>query len=393
MKIINLFNLLILTIILSSFSTYAVDTLEYENKYLAMDNYFLGTDSNIYIDYVWDHSISNNSLIGKSLSSINVENLHQDSLLRLILLSSNNSSNVQKLKMKFLTRLVSTNRVSNRVTLLLLNYKDIFEKIFGESIISEILLRNRNIQNIYTELGQRSNTPDNKEIKNIFTNSPELRNGGIKLFLFCRTNRKFPCRFLMKNSNNEVVLDSTGEIWSQKALASSKHDYPFNVRNGNTPTGIFKINSVMPKANRKLVYGKFRRFILEFIPKSKNEKIYKSYLPSSSLNKTWWKENLIAREVGRNLFRIHGTGLRSKDVNATFYPFVRTSGCVAQRENSYQNNKYIDQRHLLDTAMLSMGLDNIYQNETKIKGLLYIVNINNKEQEVSLTELKNIIQP
>src|SRR5690606_14102858 len=102
-------------------------------------------------------------------------------------------------------------------------------------------------------------------------------------------------------------------IWTNPALASSARGIPSYSRNGNTPAGILTIDSVMPSADQQLSFGKFRRMILNFIPKSKNEVLTKKLLPESSHQNGWWKPAVVARDVGRNLLRIHGTGKINKD--------------------------------------------------------------------------------
>ena len=155
----------------------------------------------------------------------------------------------------------------------------------------------------------------------------------------------------------------------------------------NTPQGIHTIDSVMPSADAQMSFGKFRRLILNFIPKSKNEVLTKSLLPESSLNSDWWKSAVVSRDIGRNLLRIHGTGKINVDKQTPYYPFMRTSGCIAQRENTYDGVTYRDQRHLLDTVMKALDLAAIYENETQAKGILYLMEIDDKNAPVTLEDL------
>jgi len=192
---------------------------------------------------------------------------------------------------------------------------------------------------------------------------------------------------VMKNVHGEVVRDEDGIIWSHKSLASSARGLPSYTRNGNTPTGILTIDSVMPVADQQMSFGKFRRMILNFIPKSKNESLMKSLLPSSSHNQDWWKSSVTARDIGRNLFRIHGTGKLNQDPTVPYYPFMRTAGCIAQRENSYDGITYKDQRELLDAIMVAMNMEPNYENEIKVKGILYLVEIDDKNAPVELEDL------
>lgn len=209
----------------------------------------------------------------------------------------------------------------------------------------------------------------------------------VKIFMFCRTNRLFPCLMVMKNVHGEAVRLEDGTLWSNPSLASSSKGLPSYSRNGNTPEGVLSIDSVMPTADQQMSFGKFRRFILNFIPKSKNEVLLKSLLPASSKDADWWRNSVVSRDMGRNLLRIHGTGKINVDKETPYYPFMRTSGCIAQRENTYDGVTFKDQRDLLDSVMKAMDLAAIYENETHVKGLLYLVEIDDKNAPVALDDL------
>jgi hypothetical protein len=231
-------------------------------------------------------------------------------------------------------------------------------------------------------------------VEDLFHNTPDVTtymNGeyvkSVKIFMFCRTNRLYPCLMVMKNVHGDAVRNEEGKLWSNPALGSSARGLPSYVRNGNTPAGIHTIDSVMPYADATLSFGKFRRMILNFIPKSKNESLIKSLLPTSSHETDWWKPGIVARDIGRNLIRIHGTGKINTDKNTPYYPFMRTSGCIAQRENTYDGVTYKDQRNLLDSIMMAMDLDKTYENETNIKGILYLVELDDTNAPVTLEDL------
>jgi hypothetical protein len=112
---------------------------------------------------------------------------------------------------------------------------------------------------------------------------------------------------VMKDINDQPIREASGALWVHPSLASSSRGLPSYTRNGNTPAGIFTIDSVMPVADQQISYGKNRRMILNFVPAAKNEELIKSLLPPSSHDKEWWKTSVVARDIGRNLFRIHGT--------------------------------------------------------------------------------------
>jgi len=211
---------------------------------------------------------------------------------------------------------------------------------------------------------------------------------GVKLYLILSKNRKSPGFFILKDHANRWVTTESGELWSQIALASSRHDLPFYSANGQTPQGIMTIDGVMPEANNQSLFGKNRRLVINFIPRSEDNETLKSFLPQEHQELDWWKQSIIARDIGRRYFRIHGTGVKCQDESASFYPFVRTSGCIAQRE---VEGKFNDQRILLNHLMRAMDLETDFENETLIKGVLKVVELKHRESAISLKDIELLI--
>ena len=96
---------------------------------------------------------------------------------------------------------------------------------------------------------------------------------------------------------------------------------------------------------------------------------------------------MVARDAGRNLLRIHGTGKINTDPSTPYFPFMRTSGCIAQKENTYEGVTYQDQRELLDDVMLAMDMEPEFNNGPKIKGILYLMDLDDKSAPVTLEDL------
>ena len=61
--------------------------------------------------------------------------------------------------------------------------------------------------------------------------------------------------------------------------------------------------------------------------------------------------------------------------------------CIAQRENTYDGVTYNDQRVILDKIMSAMDLVPSYENEPNVKGILYFIEIDDKNADVSLDDL------
>jgi hypothetical protein len=207
----------------------------------------------------------------------------------------------------------------------------------------------------------------------------------LRIYVFCRQNRAYACRMIIRDKFGAIHAQA-GKYFSTPVLAKSSRDLPSSIRNGQTPQGVHTINSVMPEANRQIAFGKFRRVILNFVQKSAIEAETKEFLPAFQYSKLWWKKASIARDVGREFLRIHGTGSRSLG-DRTYYPHVPTSGCISTREGKYQGVSYTDQRKVLDALMRASYLDVDFNNELKIKGALYLVEIDNKKAPVSREDL------
>lgn len=223
------------------------------------------------------------------------------------------------------------------------------------------------------------------------TKPDNYRNGEyektVRLFLFCRNDRSYPCLFAMKDIWGEFVRKNDGELWTLPALAKSKRGITYNKTNGNTPTGVHTIDSVMPTANRQPAFGKFRRLILNWIPKENNKDLTTELLPKSHKRLQWWRQASIARDVGRKYLRIHGTGRFNSEADSTFYPHVPTSGCISTREGNYPEDTYIDQRKILDQMMIASQMAPVFTNEVNLKGVLFVVNLDKKKLPVTKKDL------
>ena len=222
-----------------------------------------------------------------------------------------------------------------------------------------------------------------KYAKGRYKNSP-------RIYMLCRDKRKYPCLMVIKKSNGEFLTENNSSaLWTQPALGYSWRLKKYNQTNGNTPSGVLRVDGVMPEADQTSIFGKYRRLILNFVAPSEDETNHKYLLPASSHTATWWREAVAARDIGRGLFRIHGSGLMSSPFS-TYHPFVATSGCVAKRENTYSGITYQDQRLILDALMQAADLEPTYENESKIRALLYIINIDDRKGPVRLEDLKRL---
>jgi hypothetical protein len=211
---------------------------------------------------------------------------------------------------------------------------------------------------------------------------------GIQLFLFCRKSRNYPCLMALKDSRGRPVRDLQGKLWTHPALASSALNLPSSVRNGHTPEGVYTIDGVMPTTDNRFGYGSNRRLILNFIRATIGERLLLSLLPDSSTSENWWRASVIGRDVGRTDLRIHGTGEINMWPGTPWYPYIRTAGCVAQLEGTYNGVTYNHQRILLDKIMLASNLAPTYANEARIRGIFYVIDIDDERSPVKSEDLE-----
>ncbi len=287
--------------------------------------------------------------------------------------------------------------ISRRALYLLLNHREDLFAHYGPEIYDQLNDVARFDLHDYNQ-AQNITSMSQDQARAMFWNAPDASNflngqyaDGIRLFMFCRHNRNYPCLMVMKDKWGMPVREN-GEVWTQPAMAASSRGIPYNITNGNTPAGVHLINGVMPYADQQLSFGKFRRIIMNFVPMSSNdEHLTRSLLNEAVHDLPFWRQANVARDVGRDLLRIHGTGRINDDPTSAHYPFRKTSGCVSKREGSYPEGDYQDQRLMLDTMMQSLGLEAAYNNETKIKGIFTIAELDNQAAPVSREEVLNLL--
>lgn len=271
----------------------------------------------------------------------------------------------------------SLNNYIQSIDLVTLTRKDIFH-LFNFLSFLKLDLREKIELTFHDEYALFLEATSTKSIN--FHETQELldfKTNQLTIFAILKKDRMVPGVLVVRAPDGKFVLNKNQEsIWSIPILGMSGRGLPFHHSNGNTPTGIFTIDSVMPEANKNYDFGQFRRLIVNFIPKSTDESSITKYLPENHKDKSWWKPSVVGREMGRELLRIHGTGRVNLNPFTSYFPFVPTSGCLATNEaNLLGFKRSTDQRLLLDCLMSALNLPVIYENESKIHGLLYVIEL------------------
>lgn len=296
-----------------------------------------------------------------------------------------------------LTAVLETNQIERRSLYLLLNHREDLFAHYGPEIYDRLNdIARYDLHDYMTAQNFVSMTTE--QARAMFWNAPDgvdVMNGhyadGIRLFMFCRKDRNFPCTMIMKDKWGMPVREN-GVIWTQPAMAASSRGIPYNITNGNTPAGVHLMNGVMPSADQQLSFGKFRRIILNFVPESNDdESLTRALLNQNVHALPFWRQANVARDVGRDLLRIHGTGRLNDDPTSAHYPFRKTSGCISKREGRYPEATYTDQRAMLDMMMRAQDLEPIYANEVAIKGIFTIAELDDQAAPVTREEVLDLL--
>lgn len=267
------------------------------------------------------------------------------------------------------------NKFDEKELLLIYYFQNSFSKPFNDTLMATIsheLYKKWHFASLSTNF---SNFSKNHMIQlGKFMKNRE----GVRVILFLRRNRNYIGRVCLMDNSGNIVLEK-----NIQALSKGRENKPFYVPNGQTPTGIYSINSVMPKADQRELFGEFRRLKLDFV----SREVIENDFDETLLEHHFWKEGIVANYLGRSLLRIHGTGLRNKNPFKKYHPFVTTSGCVSMCET----NEVKGQRELLDMLMDDLGLSKTFQNEEKIQGTLAVVELDDQKGHVSLEDIKSLI--
>jgi hypothetical protein len=204
----------------------------------------------------------------------------------------------------------------------------------------------------------------------------DFKNQKLTVFALLKADRTKPGVLLVRAPDGHFMTNKSHHVWSIPILGLSRRGLPFNHSNGCTPTGVYTLDAVMPLADKNFEFGEFKRLIVNFIKASPDEIEARKLLPKDHHQLNWWKPSVVGRELGRSLLRIHGTGRKNLNPLTSFYPFVPTSGCLATNESAFFGlKKARDQRLLLDTLMSALNMPPSDDNESKIHGLLYVVEL------------------
>lgn len=228
------------------------------------------------------------------------------------------------------------------------------------------------------------------------------------MYVLCRPNREVLCLALVKDRNGKF-LKRGNQLWSTPLLLQSLRNLDWYFTNGRTPQGIYRMEGVSTQPDDELfhAYGQFSLVNLfvpfedgvqSFLPNQKGKftgdlKAYQELLPPTWRNYLPMQQSYWAGNVGRSLFRIHGSGaaidfFRNKDkvVNARYFDWNATLGCLSALEIYDRQGSLVkaDMPKILD-ALNTLG-------KGKVEGFLIVVDVPSVSNEpINVSEISKYL--
>ncbi|MEY2977367.1 MAG: hypothetical protein RLZZ435_1506 [Cyanobacteriota bacterium] len=195
----------------------------------------------------------------------------------------------------------------------------------------------------------------------------QIAAGEPQLFVFCEPERSQLCYTLLQDGQGRWLPDRQNpkQPWSVPLSGRSLHGLPWYLSRGETPQGVYRIEGFIPQPDTDFfyAYGFFPLVNLyvpheagvdHFRPQNPGTittlRDYQTLLPPRWRSRLGIQESYWAGQLGRGLFRIHGTG-EAPDffVNNDRFPDLAgwnpAIGCLSALE------QYDDQGNLLRADM------------------------------------------
>ena len=181
----------------------------------------------------------------------------------------------------------------------------------------------------------------------------QIAPGELQLFVLCGPDRSQLCQTLLKDGQGRWISDAlTGRVWSVPLAGRSLHSLPWYLSRGETPQGVYRLEGFIPQPDTDFFYAYgFFPLVNLFVP---HEPGVENFIPGhpgtidtlgeyQSLLPPRWRSVLAAQEsywagqLGRGLFRIHGTGEATNFfVNNDRFPQMNgwnpAIGCLSAQE-------------------------------------------------------------
>jgi len=216
------------------------------------------------------------------------------------------------------------------------------------------------------------------------------------IFSFHRKNRKFSGITIIRNPNGKFIRTKTGELAWNKQLACSATNLPGYFKRGNTPQGVYSVQGYYLTKTETIgpspiVISRmpYEVSVSSFFHKRKTGKWtlekYKEILPATWKNYFPFSESYRGGKIGRRLIIMHGSADdMSYYKNLPYFPLTPTLGCLTTVEKwDKKTGKLIESDQL--------KLMNNFYSSGKLNGFLVVIELDDRETNVEIAELKNLI--
>jgi len=225
----------------------------------------------------------------------------------------------------------------------------------------------------------------------------------LHMYVFCQRDRYVLCRAVLKDRAGQFVRHSNGTLWSVPLLLKSLHNLNWNFERGETPQGVYRVEEENDEFFR--AYGNFDLVKLflpfeagtkEFLPGSPGPfqgslSEYVNLLPPSWRSHWGMQQSYWAGKIGRNFFRIHGSGeapnfFPGKDRYGDSYSWNPTIGCLSALELYNEKGQLVkaDMPKILKALEIVGGKD--------FTGYVVVVDLpRNTRQPISLQEIEQAL--
>jgi hypothetical protein len=227
----------------------------------------------------------------------------------------------------------------------------------------------------------------------------KMLGNAVTVYSLQRKNRDYPGLVIIKKADGKFLRKEDGSIFAVPQLGRSLSNMSSYIINGNPPQGIYLIKGfdtsknqfIGPSENIQLLMP-FETTPSAFNPKLNKEQIdrwhtayYKSLLPVSWQNYRQIFDTYFVSMMGRTEIIAHGSTINPDYYkNNPYYPLTPSMGCLVTKEIwdiQTGRRRESDQQQLTDAIKKVSG----------VNGYFIVVEIDNKNEAVSLKEVTDII--
>ncbi len=225
----------------------------------------------------------------------------------------------------------------------------------------------------------------------------KFQNDKTIIYSIHRKNRIYPGITVIKDPSGKFVRNDDSTIFYIPQLACSISEMPGYIIDGNTPQGIFSVvgSYISPTESigptpivlTRIPFGKPPEVFYHGFNKTNkwNLEEYLELYPKSWQNYFPITEAFYSGEIGRRLIVMHGSADDLNDYrDKVYFPLTPTRGCISAKEIwSDETGECLESDQV--------KLMNAFYSTGNIKGFLVVVEIDDKEQQVDIDEISDLL--